>query len=164
MAHNGVPHEAFVKLLEEGLKNEIEPLTQWDGKDALVHLAKAVENAGGMVGSRMGRCATLSARARGFIRDDDKEHVMDPDLEDGSVSLIERGLGGAPTMLFESARELLQAGFSPMKHPLLCEKMIWVIKTTIQSYIEKYHISLPLSVEMFVIPGKFANHGVTADF
>lgn len=152
LAHNGVEHDVFAQLLEAGLKAEIQPLTNWECKDVSVHLAKAVQEAGSLLRMRVARCTALSARARGFIRDDnqdDERRLPDSDNE----NLVQRDPGGQPSLLFESTRELLQAGFSPLRLPILCHKMTFVIKEVVKSYMEKYHIGLPLSAEMFIIPG-----------
>lgn len=61
LSANGFPDAAIKRLLEEGLLSEIEPLIHWTGPNFRVHLAKAIENAGGLMGGRRGRQAGLEA-------------------------------------------------------------------------------------------------------
>lgn len=161
MAENGVPHEFFVKLLEDGLLNEISPLAAWEGSNARTTLAKAIEKAGGISGSRLGRLAGHQARLYGYIRDEaavedvsPTPNVMDDDDDGMDCGLIERdSASGLPVTLYESTRELLQAGFSPLDSPLLREKLRSIVKIVTDSYMEQYHIPVASSAEAFIVPG-----------
>jgi hypothetical protein len=59
----------------------------------------------------------------------------------------------APLGLHESALELVQAGFHPSSCKPLRDKLEYIIQHAIKSYVEKYRIPLPESLEGFVVPG-----------
>ena len=157
MSYNGVEDKVFSKLLEDGLRREIDPLITWTGQHASARLAKAVENAGGLMGTRLGRLVGSEARVYNYIRDEDKQD--DPDLSDDegeNKKLIERHvLSGFPISLHESTRELLQAGFHPLTSSIVREKMKNIVKVVMDQYMEQYHITVPQSVEAFIVPGMF---------
>ncbi|THH11616.1 hypothetical protein EW145_g546 [Phellinidium pouzarii] len=154
MSHNGVEDKVFEDLLEAGLKKEIGGLITWEGPNARIRLAKAVENAGGIIGSRLSRLAGSEARLYGYVRDEQED---DGDGEEDTVSgLIERDvLSGHPTRLYESTRELLQAGFSPLENALLRDNLKQIIKNVIDNCLEQYHIPVSLSAEAFIMPDPF---------
>ncbi|KLO20599.1 hypothetical protein SCHPADRAFT_816328 [Schizopora paradoxa] len=152
LSANGVPDSAIEKLLEEGLLSEIEPLTNWTAINFRAHLAKAIENAGGLVGGRRGRQAGLEARAFTYIPDESDENE---DLRDGAYKdgLVDRyAESGCPTNLYEVARELLLAGFSPLELSLLRDKLKKIIEMVTRTYVDQYRISVPYSVEAFIVP------------
>lgn len=159
MSYNGVEDAVFDELLEDGLRREIDPLISWSGPHSQAHLAKAVENAGGLMGSRLSRLAGTEARVYNYIRDEDKEVDFDENDDDEERSLIERQGGGSfPVSLYESTRELLQAGFHPVTSSIVREKMKHIVKLVMEQYMDQYHISVPQSAEAFIVPGMFQSN------
>lgn len=59
----------------------------------------------------------------------------------------------APLSLNEFTLELVQAGFHPSHSKILRDKLQYVIQQTIKTYVEKYRIPLPESLDGFVVPG-----------
>ncbi|THU92070.1 hypothetical protein K435DRAFT_672820 [Dendrothele bispora CBS 962.96] len=167
MSYNGVPVDVFKKLMEQGLKEAIEPLVQWEGKLATVQLWDAINKAGKVTGSRLARLAPMMSRAMGFSgrewkRSEDNgagssRDGEEPSLSDASVAEYYSGrneYSGAPISLHESALELVQAGFNPRDNKILWDKIQWIVKQTISNYIEKSRFPLPegTGIEAFVIP------------
>ncbi|KAL5494878.1 hypothetical protein ACEPAI_340 [Sanghuangporus weigelae] len=149
MAYNGVQDKVFVNLMDEGLKKEIEPLTKWDGDNACLLLARAVEEAGGVMASRRSRAAGGEARLYNFVRDE----ADDDDDPGASVGLVERDpISGCPATLYESAHDMLIAGFNPLQNLVLREKLKYILKEAIKSYMEKFHIPVISSAEAFIAP------------
>ncbi|TDL26400.1 hypothetical protein BD410DRAFT_763609 [Rickenella mellea] len=158
MSHNGVEDSVFKKLFEDRLREEIEPLTNWNTPDEHKLLVKAVADAGKIVGSRMRREAGFSARALGYIRDDDNGSDEEPDVDEGEYNrgLVDRNPeSGCPSTLHESIIEMLEAGFTPKQSPFLRDKIKWVVKSIIDSHVGKFHIPIAQSVEAFVVPDPF---------
>ncbi|KAH8119803.1 RNA dependent RNA polymerase-domain-containing protein [Phellopilus nigrolimitatus] len=159
MSYNGVKDEVFVDLLEVGLKKEIDALTSWDGPNARTRLAKAVEDAGGVTGSRLSRLSGHDARMFGFIRDEKFGAIVDDDEEE--KGLIERDFNsGQPISLYELVREMLQAGFTPLRNHFLREELKQIVKNVTNAYLEQYHIPIERSAEAFIVPDP---HGVLAE-
>jgi RNA-dependent RNA polymerase len=129
LAHNGVPDDSFNILVEKELQAIIEPLTNWSDPHATLAIAKAIDQAGHVTGSRLQRLAGGSTRALGlgrdFHRDDDDndEHDEANDLS-GAEPQIHSGrdiYSGAPQSLFESAYDLIgKSNFLLLKHSLNC--------------------------------------------
>lgn len=59
MSHNGVKDAVFDDLLEAGLSEEIDLLTDWNSPRTGARLAKAIENAGGLMGARLAWLASV---------------------------------------------------------------------------------------------------------
>lgn len=168
LSHNGVPDCSFDSLIEKELEALIEPLTQWKDPHAMLTVAKAIEQAGHITGSRLQRLARGSTRAlglgRGFHRDEADEN--DDDRDDGADLLpgaekIYSGRdvdSGAPLALFENAYELTLAGFHPLTFPPLYEKMRCIVSSVIDTSVKSYKIPVSESVEAFIIPGMISPH------
>jgi RNA dependent RNA polymerase len=77
--YNGVPAEDLIKLFEEGLREQVEPLLEWNNMILLYH---AVNKAGGVAGSRMARLATTMSRAFGLERQQWGNDEVDATEED----------------------------------------------------------------------------------
>ncbi|KAJ7146508.1 RNA dependent RNA polymerase-domain-containing protein [Mycena epipterygia] len=156
LSANGIPDKILVDLLVDGLEQTVKPLLDWTG--AMTSLWRAINAAGNVSGSRMQRIAGSKSRVLGFRdRDSDKlsgetdTGVVDTDdLATSSRSGRDKG----PLSLHEQAVELIQAGFHPMTCAYLNDKMRYIIKTEINSVVDKYRISLPESTasDAFVIP------------
>ena len=134
MSHNGVEDQAFERLMSAALERHIRPLMAWEGPSALLNLAKAVENAGGLMGSRLSRAAGSDARLYGYSRDERDDFEVDEDSNDDKTLIIRDTHSGYPSSLYECVREFLQAGFSPLEHPLLRDKLYYVLTTVVNSW------------------------------
>jgi hypothetical protein len=89
LSFNGVPDEVLMAYLEKGITEEIEPLVKWDHPKASSHLWFAINAAGNVTKSRLGRATAGISRALGLTRrmwkeDDDEGEVVDFD-EDKST-------------------------------------------------------------------------------
>lgn len=58
-----------------------------------------------------------------------------------------------PFGLHEVAIELLQSGFTPKNNKLLQEKVSYIVKSIIDSSVERYRIPILESVIAFIVPG-----------
>jgi hypothetical protein len=65
---NGVPRETLIHLMEQGLREELEPLLKWEGPHALRCLWDVVAKLGGIAKSRAVREAGAFGRAKGLKR------------------------------------------------------------------------------------------------
>ena len=154
LSDNGVPSELFVELMRDTLEEEVEGLTRWDGRDAMALLWDAVNRATKTTQSRLQRHALGLQRALGLasrMQDDalakDESQADDEGDEsaDGDTS---------PDTIGEKILQRLQAGFSPKEDGQLYDDIKWVIKQTIEKAVNEYHITVPKSVEMFIVPGR----------
>lgn len=177
LANNGVPARVFCALQEEGLKDVIRPLMDWNRPQASAYLWDAVNNVGNVTRSRLQRLAAGASRALGFEKrsyneaDKTDDGDTDMDLRDlphtgrNAFSGGERHSFSAdvpsdtwftePLTVPESAMDLLQAGFDPRVSPFLSQKIYFVIKNTMEALLAKYKIPLPGSLEAYIIPGEW---------
>ncbi|KAJ7696817.1 RNA dependent RNA polymerase-domain-containing protein [Mycena rosella] len=162
LSSNGIPDDVLASLLVEGLEQSVKPLLDW-GVGAMPSLWRAVANAGNVSGSRLQRIAGSRSRVLGF-RDrepaelDGETETAATDRDDLAASNHSgRDNGGGPPSLHERAVELIQAGFNPKSSAYLNDKLRYIIKTEINSVVDKYRISLPESTasDAFVIPDPF---------
>ncbi|KAJ7292563.1 RNA dependent RNA polymerase-domain-containing protein [Mycena rebaudengoi] len=157
LAHNGVPFQCFSTLQEQGLKDLITPLMQWHGENATAQLWDAINQVGNVTRCRLQRLAAGASRALGFEKrrfdatDPREDEDLDADFEELAQS-SRNALNGAPLSVNESALDLLQAGFDPLKLPLLSSKISYVIKNTMESFLSKYKIPLVTSLDAYIIP------------
>jgi RNA-dependent RNA polymerase len=164
LSHNGVPDNSFNSLIKKELEALIEPLTQWNDPHAMLAVAKAVEQAGHITGSRLQRVAGGSTKALGLSRDFHRDEAdadryggdEGDDILPGADQIYSgRDLGsGAPLSLFENAYELILAGFHPLTFPPLYEKMHKIVINVIDACVKSFHIPVSESVEAFIIPGR----------
>ncbi|KAF7790007.1 hypothetical protein EIP86_000955 [Pleurotus ostreatoroseus] len=158
LAHNGVPNEIFVRLMDEGLRDEVNALRRWEGERAMESLWTAVDIACGVTSSRLQRLAAGLQRALGLAGRETDDRASESELSDHSSVATEdlsAGLDLAPVTLGETVVEKLQAGFSPLRDLQLCEDLRQVIKNTLESYIKEYHIGVPQSAEAFIVPDPY---------
>jgi hypothetical protein len=162
LSHNGVPDSAFKALIEQELDAIIQPLTDWEGPSSMLAVAKAVERAGRITGVRLQRVAGGSTKALGlgrdFHRDDDDG---DADDEGGIFNNAEPQVSSgrelfseAPRSVFESAYELILAGFHPLKLKLLYDKMQKIVTYVIDNFVKNLRIPVSESVEAYIVPGR----------
>ena len=154
MAYNGVPHSAFVDLMQEYLQALLKDLTEWEGEHSMKILHKAIGSAGRILNTRLARSSSLDKRALGFIYDeidDDDDEQLDSVQSTELVERIQPSL--CPTSLFESALAMLEAGFTPLESPFLTQKISYICKSLIRAYLDSYHITVPQSAEAWIVPG-----------
>lgn len=168
LAHNGVPTRILSELMEEGLRAEVEGLTQWHGAGAMPLLWHAVNKASGTSFQRLRRTAAGIQRALGLTRrrneEDDDDDEPAPLPSDFPFEGDEEWTYGEepskpeidvpPPAIGEGIIERIQAGFSPLKDYYLYLELKTLLKTVMESYIKEYHIIVPESAEAFIVPGK----------
>ncbi|KAJ7760119.1 RNA dependent RNA polymerase-domain-containing protein [Mycena maculata] len=158
LANNGVPAKVFCSLQEEGLKDLIKPLMDWNRPHATAYLWDAINNISNVTRSRLQRLAAGASRALGFEKrsyGDDSDKTDDADVDVDLRGLTHTGrnaFSGEPLTVPESAMDLLAAGFDPRAAPFLSQKIHNVIKTTMETFLAKYKIPLANSLEAFIIP------------
>lgn len=162
LAENGVPHSVFVELLRNSLREEVEGLTTWDGKDAMFDLWCAVSRAGSVISARLGREALGEARARGLAsREADEDNELDTDdaIEDldasrqRSIAWWGDEISGCPSTLEDTVMHLLDSGFTPTNSAILREKLDAIIKKVINNHVLRYRLEVPMSCSAWIIPG-----------
>jgi len=81
---NGVNAELLVRLMEQGLEEEVAPLLHWDKPHATLFLHEAVSKCGGISGVRAQRIAYSLNRVLGFTGRDwhDDDGLSDEDDDD----------------------------------------------------------------------------------
>ncbi|KAG1749807.1 RNA dependent RNA polymerase-domain-containing protein [Suillus paluster] len=169
LAHNGVPTDRLRELMADGLHNEVRQLTEWNGRDSMLVVWRAVERAGRVVICRLRRRIAGQARALGLgqLRPseelDDEIDDHDGDRDDVAVNQPLAASGprsrnphsGQPTTLYECVLELLQAGFHPLKLELLFRKLESVVTLVLDDYVGKFHIPVKESLEAYIIPDPY---------
>lgn len=70
LSFNGIPDDVLVKLLEQGIVDEVMPLLDWKRPNAMTALWDAINKSGGVSGSRTQRIAAGASRALGLQRQD----------------------------------------------------------------------------------------------
>lgn len=107
------------------------------------------------------RRVTASLRALGVGgREIDRDDDEDNDGDDGGEDTLSGFTGrdehsGQPDKAADTVLEMLQAGFHPLKLPILYDKLHTIIKMKIDDIIKDYKIVVPYSAEVFIIPGMF---------
>ncbi|KAH9885398.1 RNA dependent RNA polymerase-domain-containing protein [Cubamyces lactineus] len=62
---------------------------------------------------------------------------------------------GTPLSIHGAVMDLLQAGFHPLKLPILYDKLKKITRDVIEDVINEFHISIPLSAEAFIVPDPY---------
>ncbi|TFK18696.1 hypothetical protein FA15DRAFT_243960 [Coprinopsis marcescibilis] len=162
--HNGVSPEKLVKLFEQGLREEVAPLLDWDDP---IKLLDAVNKAGGVSGARMARIANAASRALGLSRGEWRHDDVAATEDSGGDGAGELGpatytgrnpYSGCPHSTYEAILDMLQAGFEPKTNKVLRDYLKRAAANTLNAAIEKYRIPLKESLWAFVIPDPFAVH------
>jgi len=174
LAENGVPHSAFDQLLRESLEGVVTPLLDWDGPDAMCRLWAAVAREGCVLGARAARQAAGMARVRGLrgfdpderdaddFGDDDENGISEAPPKQQSSAWWSDEVSGCPSSLEETVLVFLDSGFTPMKNPILAQKLRAVIKKAIKSHASKCRIVIPMSCAAFIVPGEFLSRAVVS--
>ncbi|THH01293.1 hypothetical protein EW026_g1385 [Hermanssonia centrifuga] len=152
LAHNKIPKQVLVSLMESGLRAEVAALTQWSGPAAMPLLWSAVNKVSGVSSLRLQRYAAGVQRALGLVRrendpdDDESESEEDPTTSPDCL------IDGKPPSIGETVLEKLQSGFSPLEDHTLFEDIKQVVKNTIESSVKDYHIVVQQSAEAYIVP------------
>ena len=164
---NGVPADVMIKLMETGLRQEVEALTQWEGASAMPLLWNAVNKASAVSFQRLRRSAAGIQRALGLTRrrgeddsddEDDVEVLLgseptDSHTGDEESDLCARDIDMRPLSIAEGILERVQSGFSPLKDRFLFDDLQALLTQVMKSFIKEYHIVVPESAEAFIVPG-----------
>jgi RNA-dependent RNA polymerase len=158
-AENGVPPGIFQTLIKQNFEDKVTKLTTWDGKDGHYKLWRNICQEGSVITARLARQNVGSARALGYVYEDQEPSLDDNDLVDEeptsekSTAWWEDPVSGEPSSLEETCLGLLDAGFSPASCQVLRMKLGYVARKSLTTLTTKYHIRVPMSCTAFVIPG-----------
>ncbi|KAI0937310.1 hypothetical protein AcV5_005250 [Taiwanofungus camphoratus] len=161
LSHNGVPSHIFISLMRECLQKEIEALTRWNTQHDMLLLWNAINQGFHVSTKKIYRRVTASLRALGVGgREIDRDDDEDNDGDDGGEDTLSGFTGrdehsGQPDKAADTVLEMLQAGFHPLKLPILYDKLHTIIKMKIDDIIKDYKIVVPYSAEVFIIPDPF---------
>ncbi|KAI0352282.1 hypothetical protein OH77DRAFT_1428830 [Trametes cingulata] len=99
----------------------------------------------------------LDAAAEDVLLGDDESATLLAELEQaGAIAQSLRDkFTGEPLTLHGVVLDLLQAGFNPLRLPLLYEKLKIIISKVIEDVIREFHVSVPLSAEAFIVPDPY---------
>lgn len=159
LSHNGISNQLFISLMIHGLTESIRGLTEWNAPNAMIRLWDAINKSGHVTGVRYQRQAGGSSRALGFqgrsYGQQDEEATDESDEEEAGpyTDSGRHKYSGLPVSLYESAMELVQAGFHPLQSPYLREKLSRIVTYAIDDSLEKFWIPVEQSLEGFIIPG-----------
>ncbi|KDQ15608.1 hypothetical protein BOTBODRAFT_157888 [Botryobasidium botryosum FD-172 SS1] len=149
LSYNGVPNDVFVKLMVDGLGEEVQPF-DWTQPGALVRLWAAVHDIGGVLSTKIRRDAATYARLLGAETwDSDKPKDMDVD---GPLSGGMDEISGHPDTKYERVIGLLEAGFTPQQLPILRDDVKSILHDVVEKYVKKYRIPVPMSLTAFIVP------------
>lgn len=162
MDANGIPTAVFVTLMESTLRAEIAALTTWTGPAAMQVLWHAVNKASGVTAGRLQRSVAGMQRALGLASRFEDDLQADQEVEEGfeGAEGADGPADGKPLSVGEKILERLQAGFLPTEDFFLYDDLRMLITNTAEKAVREYHIEMPQSVEMFIIPGT-SYHGQT---
>lgn len=151
LAHNGVPRDVFVNLMQENLENELKPLTRWDCQYAMPLLSFYADKSSGASSSRLQQFISGAQRALGHSRKREK----DESPHDDYGTLVSRALAsGRPLSASEEVLHLIRAGFKPTEEPYVFEHLRTVISYILDGTIKTFHIPVPNSADAFIVPGE----------
>lgn len=153
--HNGVPEEVFRTMMSDGIKEDFENLTAWDGPNAMKSLLYTVARVGNLVGTRLQREFANMGRAFGHGREMEAERVLEPlgPDEDEAPPPGRSRFSNEPGALGEKIFEMIAAGFHPAESPILNQDLRQFIKNAMEGSIFNFRIPNPQSCEAFIIPG-----------
>ncbi|KAJ3541918.1 hypothetical protein NMY22_g3700 [Coprinellus aureogranulatus] len=161
LAENGVGKQAFVQLLENSLKETIEPLLNWECEAALMKIWQIVERRGGVIASRRAREQPGLARVNGWSERDVEENRDEIDRgeqldgaqsEHRSTAWWPDVISGCPSGLEETIMLLMDSGFSPKTCPVLRDKLKKLVQIYINRDTRGYRIEVPMSATGFIVP------------
>lgn len=159
LAEGGVPHPVLTQLFRDGLENHISGLMQWDD---LQELWTTVARSGGVMSARLARESPGEARVRGYsdrsaeghdLEDDDLFEEVEGDELKSTAWWADR-ISGCPSSLWEIVLGLLDSGFTPQGLPMLRDRLRKIVKHSLESFIAKAKIPVPMSCSAWAVPGK----------
>ncbi|KAF6762282.1 RNA dependent RNA polymerase-domain-containing protein [Ephemerocybe angulata] len=161
LAENGVPKDAFEKILEASLELVIPLFLEWESELALPRIWQALEKFGGVLSARRAREQPGTARARGLseretdeaeVDDSDGDLVEDLPFEQRSTPWSPDPYSGCPSSLEETVMQLLDAGFTPKDCPVLRDKLKFIVKGYVKRETQGYRVTVPMSATAFIVP------------
>ncbi|KZT06039.1 uncharacterized protein LAESUDRAFT_680055 [Laetiporus sulphureus 93-53] len=160
MAENGVPSHVFIQLMQNSVRQLVRGLTMWTDPSSVYELWRNIASAGGVISARLARESPGSSRAKGYRNlDKSSPEITDNDADDFDEASQDHStpwwgdpVSGCPSSLEETTLVLLDAGFTPDKCRILAEKLREVTKKAVDAYVNKFHISVPMSCTAFVVP------------
>ena len=181
LTENGVPQDVFVKLLQEGLDEHVAGLINWEGEEAMLNLRCSVSHRARIIAVRKAReaAAKVDVTSEQYNEsemqdDEDSLEEMAEAQEQSSrwwwdevldvfgcllESLTPLCLGqnsGCPSSLEETVMVFLDAGFTPQDCAVLREKLNRVVTNSINNYVLRYSIDVPMSCTALLIPGQLS--------
>lgn len=159
LAEGGVPHSVLTQLFRDGLEHQISGLMAWDD---LQGLWSTIARSGGVFSARLARECPGEARVRGYGDRAAEEHDLeDDDLfeeaerdEPRSTAWWADRISGCPSSLWETAMQLLDSGFTPQGLPILRDRLRQIVKHSLESFLAKPKIPVPMSCSAWAVPGK----------
>ncbi|KAI9067175.1 hypothetical protein FKP32DRAFT_1609566 [Trametes sanguinea] len=185
LSHNGVPKEVFVQLMQETLEKQVRELTQWTRPQDMQLLWEKINRLGHVTASRIQQYALGASRALGLsgrIREDEfpSDEPADPmtellesigaeglseeeaaavlsEIESAGAlpSRLRNEFTGEPLTIHGVVMDLLQAGFHPLRLPILYEKLKTITVKAIEDIVSEFHVSVPMSAEAFIVPDPY---------
>ncbi|KAK7695210.1 hypothetical protein QCA50_002400 [Cerrena zonata] len=173
LSHNRVPTDLIMRLMEDTLREIIQPFTQWDCYRAMMVLWCTIYRSGNITTRRLQRHAAGLARALGISRqfreygpngelitedsenEDGDENGEEKDSEQETDTNPDARLFAAPDSLHESVLELIQAGFNPSSSFILHQKIATIVRQILKDYLNDYHIVVTESAEALIIPDPY---------
>ena len=114
----------------------------------------AINKATGVTSQRLQTLVTGAQRALGLASRTVDDSQADQELRESSdASDSDVRIDGKPLSKGAKALELLQAGFSPAKDYHLYDDVKGIVEQATETAVKEYHIVMPQSVEMFIVPG-----------
>ncbi|PIL31169.1 RNA-dependent RNA polymerase [Ganoderma sinense ZZ0214-1] len=129
LAHNGVPKETFVEFMKGMIDEEVKPLMQWSGPQAMLRLSEVVE------GLKI---------CRGWMNYDR------PNWPSTSTTHWE-----ARRTIHNDVVDLLQAGFHPLTLGHLFEKLKKMVRFGLDNIISDLHLSIYRCARAFIVPDPY---------
>ncbi|OSD01194.1 hypothetical protein PYCCODRAFT_1392370 [Trametes coccinea BRFM310] len=185
LSHNGVPKDVFVQLMQETLEKQVRELTQWTRPQDMQLLWEKINRLGHVTASRIQQYALGASRALGLsgrIREDEfpSDEPADPitelldvigaeglsdeeaatllsEIESAGAlpSRLRNEFTGEPLTIHGAVMDLLQAGFHPLRLPILYEKLKTITVKAIEDIVKEFHVSVPMSAEAFIVPDPY---------
>lgn len=162
LADHGIVNETFKELQHKGFERLISPYMQFEGKHAMLELARFLTKTQSMLIRRLRYASGADARALGHLQierdsddEDEEEETSDDDdaMKAASTELVERFPGGLPVSAVETAVEMLESGFDPRNQFLLQQKLLSFFSGACDDALYDYDIPLEESAQAWCIPG-----------
>lgn len=147
LSHNRVPTATFVDLARTELDEVVRQLTDWSGDKAMLRLYRAVCESQGVTATRLQRDAAGAARSLGLASYTTESSSVEEEPASDDLS-------GCPSSIAETVMLMLLNGFNPETSALLMQDIKQILKSTIDMFINRYRLNVPLSLTAFAIPGE----------